>query len=88
MVTLSVHCHGAGKGAGNAYRNDLFWCGNALSYQTPGYGEQGIPPVGRVLLGAASRALVARAEAARRAAAPGAAEQLADLCLAAAGGTA
>ena len=40
----------------------------------------------RKLLGADPRALAAMAEAARRAAAPGAAEQLADLCLAAAGG--
>ncbi len=39
----------------------------------------------RTLLGADSRALAAMAEAARRAASPGAAEQLADLCLAAAG---
>jgi len=39
----------------------------------------------KTLLGADARALAAMAEAARRAAAPGAAEQLADLCLAAAG---
>lgn len=39
----------------------------------------------RTLLGTDARALAAMAEAARRAAAPGAAEQLADLCLAAAG---
>ena len=42
----------------------------------------------RTLLGADPRALIAMAEAARRAAAPGAAEQLAELCLAAAGGAA
>jgi UDP-N-acetylglucosamine--N-acetylmuramyl-(pentapeptide) pyrophosphoryl-undecaprenol N-acetylglucosamine transferase len=42
----------------------------------------------RTLLGADARALVAMAEAAHRAAAPGAAEQLADLCLAAAEGRA
>jgi UDP-N-acetylglucosamine--N-acetylmuramyl-(pentapeptide) pyrophosphoryl-undecaprenol N-acetylglucosamine transferase len=39
----------------------------------------------RTLLGADTRPLAAMAEAARRAATPGAAEQLADLCLAAAG---
>jgi UDP-N-acetylglucosamine:LPS N-acetylglucosamine transferase len=39
----------------------------------------------RNLLGRDARDLAAMAEAARRAAAPGAAEQLADLCLAAAG---
>jgi UDP-N-acetylglucosamine--N-acetylmuramyl-(pentapeptide) pyrophosphoryl-undecaprenol N-acetylglucosamine transferase len=42
----------------------------------------------RTLLGADTRPLAAMAEAARRAAAPGAAEQLADLCLAATGSAA